>query len=61
MYAKCYFNSSLTLQTVERLKGLLDQAGVNYTQRSFRTDIGIADLGQSPFETVSTGRITDIL
>ena len=58
MYAECYCNLSFTLQIVDRLKGLLDQVGVNYTQRYFRTDIGVTDLGQSPFETVSTGRIT---
>ena len=34
MYAECYFNSSFTLQIVDRLKGLLDQVGVNYTQKS---------------------------
>ena len=60
IYAVCYFNSSFALQTADRLKGLLDQVGVNYTQRSFRTDIGVTDLGRSPFETVSTGRITQI-
>ena len=54
VHKSLYLIYTFTLQTMDHLKVLLEQSRVNYTERRFLTEQGVAGLGDEIFVSLHT-------